>query len=254
MITIHWVLSLPPGLSKDEYDDWYLNTHTKYGKNSPGIIRYCVNRVVALQPEVARGAAFRVAEECWHDFEAAELSWNLPLGHAVLGDAVANLGMLDAASMPGIAVTRDKMLDVANPARFSSLRRGFRDREDGTISKFLAFGMAHGDPEIGSWYEATFGELGLDPRVREHIFGTSIHRRLQVGRLVTIPGDPDQCLYDWALELWFDNNDDARAFLSDASFTRMWGELEQRSSKVNAALYRGQEMLIVGDPVAHRDD
>ena len=254
MITIHWNLLLSPGWSEEEFDDWYLNQHTNYGKNSPGIVRYCVNRAIREQPLAARGRAFRVAEECWRDFEAAEQSWNLPLGHAVLGDAMANLGMLDGRSLPGIAITVDRLFEVSQPASFNPLRRGFMHRNDGTISKFLAFGTSKAGDGIGDWYASEFSNLGLCSAARGHVFGTTLGRRLQVGRLITIPGEAGQVLYDWALELWFDDNPTARQFLDGPEFVQMWSALERESTNVSAALYRGQEMLIVADPIPHVDD
>lgn len=161
MITIHWVLRLSPGWTAAEYDEWYLGQHTGYGKNSPDIVRYCVNRALADQPPAARGEAFRVAEECWDSFEKAEASWNAPLGHAVLGDAVANLGLLDAQSLPGIAVTEDREFEVARPAIFSTLKRGFKGSEDGTIVKFLAFGMSRRTDAAGWYGQSTAISAGM---------------------------------------------------------------------------------------------
>lgn len=254
MITIHWVLRPSPGWSLQEYDNWYLGQHTNYGKKSPDIVRYCVNRALSRQPAAARGQAFRVAEECWDSFEAAEASWNAPLGHAVLGDAVANLGLLDAASLPGIAVTEDHQLEVARPAIFSTLKRGYAASTDGTIVKYLAFGMSDRGPGLVEWYKENFASLGQDPRLREHIFGGSIGRSLHVGRLIRIPGENGQLLYDWALELWFDTTGDAHSFLDGSAFQAMWRELDEESSQISAALYRGQEMLVIANPVAHRED
>lgn len=253
MITIHWVLRLSSDWSANEYDDWYLGQHTNYGKNSPGIVRYSVNRALSEQPEQARGALFRVAEECWDTFEDAEASWNAPLGHAVLGDAVANIGLLDANALPGIAVTEDRCFDVDQPAIFSTLKRGYTSSKDGTIVKFLAFGMAENGPQIADWYATKYADLGRDGRLRQHIFGRSIGRKLQVGRLITIPGEEDQLLFDWALELWFENVLEAHSFLGDAAFLNMWKELEDKSNNISASLCRGQEMLVMAAPVVHRD-
>lgn len=254
MITIHWVLRLSPGWNADDYDEWYLGQHTNYGKNSPNIVRYCVNRALSEQPRQARGAVFRVAEECWDSFEEAEASWNAPLGHAVLGDAVANLGLLDANALPGMAVTEDRCLDVARPAIFNTLKRGYTSSEDGTIVKFLAFGMSENGPQIADWYCETYADLGQDQRLRQHICGKSIGRKLQVGRLLTIPGEEGQLLYDWALEFWFGNVAEAHDFLNDVPFLAMWQAIEERCSDISASLYRGQEMLIAANPAHHHDD
>ena len=72
--------------------------------------------------------------------------------------------------------------------------------------------------------------------------------------MIAIPGEDGQVLYDWALELWFDDNPTARQFLDGPEFVQMWSALERESTNVSAALYRGQEMLIVADPIPHVDD
>jgi hypothetical protein len=89
--------------------------------------------------------------------------------------------------------------------------------------------------------------------VREHIFGTTVGKRVEVGYLATIPG-PDQLAYDWNLELWFDSNEDAHAFLALEGFGSMWAELGSVTSSRVAALFRGQERLMISDPIEHRDD
>jgi hypothetical protein len=144
-------------------------------------------------------------------------------------------------------------LEVARPAIFSTIRRGFRGREDGTITKFLAFGLADGRGDLGAWYGDRFGALGHDPLVREHVFGTTVGQRVPVGYLASIPG-PDQEAYDWLLELWFDGNDAAAAFLAGDAFRAMWDELSGASSQTIGGLFRGQERLMISDPLPHRDE
>lgn len=252
MISLHWVMVLPPGLTTGRFDDWYLFTHTRYGKASLGIVRYTVNRVLDTPISPTSGAVYRVAQEYWNDWEALEACWNSPSGHAVLGDGLVNIG-LDPATIPGVALTMDHQFDVACPANFSTFARGYRSRKDGTIIKFLAYGKNRGDDEVGSWYQERFSALGQDQRVREHIFGTSVGKQVQIGYLTTLPG-PTQISYDWVLELWFDDAPDATAFLHSAGFMPMWSALNERSHSVVAALFRGQEMLVSMDPVVHRDD
>jgi hypothetical protein len=89
--------------------------------------------------------------------------------------------------------------------------------------------------------------------VRQHLFGTTLEQRVQVGYLATIPG-PDQLAYDWNLELWFDSNDDAHAFLGSDAFHGMWEDLGSVTSGRVAALFRGQERVMILDPLDHRDE
>ncbi len=252
MISLHWVLVVPKGMTPEQFDDWYLFSHTRYGKASLGITRYVVNRALGNQPPAAEGRVYRVPQEYWNSFEDMEACWNSPSGHATLGDGMVNMG-LDPGAIPGIAITRDRQLSVAHPASFSTFARGYRNRPDGTVVKFIAFGVTPDVADCAGWYEDRFGALGLDPLVREHIFGTTLGKVVKIGSLSSLPG-PDQTHYDWALELWFDDAAAARSFMNAPEFDRMWSAIKGRSSDIVAGLFRGQEMMVVMDPIAHRDD
>lgn len=252
MISLHWVLTLQPGMTAEQFDAWYLFTHTRYGKASLGITRYVVNRALAQQPAAAEGTIFRVPQEYWNTFDAMEACWNSPSGHATLGDGMANMG-LDPGPIPGVAITQDRQFPVLQPAAFSTFGRGYRNRPDGTLVKFLAFGKTTEPGQCAAWYADRFAGLGEDGRLREHIFGTTLGRVIRIGSLASLPG-PGQKNFDWALELWFDDAATAHAVLESAPVAAMWSALKARSSDVVAALCRGQEMMVVIDPIAHRDD
>ncbi|MBL6751725.1 MAG: EthD domain-containing protein [Nevskia sp.] len=252
MISLNWVMVLPAGMSAEQFDQWYLGVHTRYGKASQGIVRYVVNRALAAQPAAACGAVYRVAQEYWNDWAAMEACWNSPSGHAVLGDGLANIG-LDPGTIPAVALTADRRFDVAQPANFSTVGRGYRSRADGTVVKFLAYGMSARRDSMAQWYAERFAGLGQDPRVREHVFGTTVGKTLRIGALASLPG-AGQKSYDWLLELWFDDRAGAAAFLDSAVFRSTWSALQEASGETLAALFRGQEMLVVMDPTPHRDD
>ena len=84
---------LPTGLRAEHFDEWYLGTHTLYGKASLGIVRYTVNRAFSLQPPAARGELYCIAQEYWQDWSSFEACWNSPSGHAVLGDGLVNIDL-----------------------------------------------------------------------------------------------------------------------------------------------------------------
>jgi hypothetical protein len=254
MVSFNWVIVLPKGLTAEQFDEWYLGVHTKYAKVAHGIKRYSINRALAEQPAAATGEVFRVAQEYWDDWDTMVECWNSATGHTLLGDGQVNMG-LDPGTLPGIALTEEVQLEVTNPARFSTIQRGYRDREDGTITKFVAMGLAKdGDSAgIGDWYRGRFAGLGEDPRLGEHVFGTTVGRTIPVGLLSSLP-TPDQTSYDWNLEMWFASNADARAFLESEPFTAMWSELTDASTETVSALLRGQEMLVQNDALPHRDD
>lgn len=252
MIGLNWVMLLPEGLGVERFETWYLGIHTQYVETALGVKRYAINRAVADQPDAATGTVFRVAQEYWDDWETMEKCWNSASGHVLLGDGLVNMG-LDTGTIAGVAVTEDVQLDVEQHAVFDVVRGGFRGRDDGTITKFLAYGMADAGAGVGEWYRERFAGLGLDRRLREHLFGTTVGKRVQVGYLATIPG-ANQLSYDWNLELWFDSNDDARDFLDSEGFLDMWKDLGAVTSDRVAALFRGQERVIISDPLGHVDD
>lgn len=251
MIGLNWIIVPPDGMSWDRFDEWYLGSHTKFGKRSPGIVRYSISRAFTGQPGVAAGTVYRVAQEYWNDWDDLEKSWNSPSAFATLGDGLVHIGA-DPAINPAISLGEDVQLPVAVPAQFSTVRRGYRGSPDGTHVKLLAFGFAADPTRLASWYRQACESLGEDQAVREHIFGTRLGRTLQIGYLASIPA-PGQLSYDWNLELWFDDRPQAEEFLRSRPFLKAWTELKARSSGVLAALVRSQEMLVSMDPVDHSE-
>jgi hypothetical protein len=252
VISFNWLITLPKHLNEDQFDAWYLGIHTEYAKVAHKIVRYSINRRVANQPAAAHGDFSRVAQEYWEDWESMVACWNHPTGHALLGDGLANMG-LDPGTLPGIALTEHTQFEVARPAQFSTFQRGYRARADGTISKFIAFGMAKDRAGIKRWYASNFAALGNHELLREHVFGTTVGRTIKVGIVATLP-NPDQLSYDWNLELWFDSNADAHAFLASGEFNAMFTQLRGASMQTVAGLFRGQEMLMLNTALPHRDD
>ena len=252
MISFNWVIILPEHLTEEKFDKWYLGIHTEYAKVAHKIVRYSINRRVARQPAIAHGEFFRIAQEYWEDWESMVACWNHPTGHALLGDGLVNMG-LDPGTLPGIALTEHRQFDVAHPAQFSTFRRGYRARPDGTITKLIAFGMAKDKTGIKKWYAERFANLGQDPLVREHVFGTTVGKTIHLGYVGALPNEHMRS-YDWNLELWFDSNDDALAYLASAPFLEMFSQLRAVSTDTLAGLFRGQEMLMLNTAIPHRDE
>ncbi|NJN81231.1 MAG: hypothetical protein HC802_02375, partial [Caldilineaceae bacterium] len=65
--------------------------------------------------------------------------------------------------------------------------------------------MADDKMPSGNWYAERFSDLGQDPLVREHVFGTTVGKTIEIGYVATLPA-AQQVSYDWNLELWFDSN------------------------------------------------
>lgn len=252
MISFNWVIVVPKHLTEQKFDDWYLGKHTEYAKVAHKIIRYCINRRVAEQPAAAHGEFFRIAQEYWEDWDSMVECWNHHTGYTLLGDGMAYMG-LDPGTLPGIALTEETQFKVAQPAQFSTVRRGYRARPDGTNSKFIAFGMANDRNGIKDWYSKRFADLGQDGLVREHLFGTTVGKTISLGYIATLPS-ANQVSYDWNLEMWFDSNKDAHTYLASAPFKKMFSELRSVSSNTLAGLFRGQEMLMLNTARPHRDE
>jgi len=215
-------------------------------------VRYCINRRLSEQPVIAHGEFFRIAQEYWETWDDVVACWNHHTGYTLLGDGMAYMG-LDPGTLPGIALTEETQFEVAHPAQFSTVRRGYRARADGTITKLIAFGMAKDRTGIKDWYAKQLSDLGQDPRVREHVFGTTVGKTIEFGYVGRLPSS-GQLSYDWNMELWFDSNQDAHAYLNTSSFTDMFSKLRSVSTDTLAGLFRGQEMLILNTARAHRDD
>jgi hypothetical protein len=252
MISFNWVITLPKHLTADAFDAWYLGIHTNLAKVAHKIVRYNINRRTADQPAVAHGDFFRIAQEYWATWDDMVECWNHPTGWALLGDGLVNMG-LDPGTLPGIALTEERRFEVARPAVFSTFRRGYAARPDGTITRFIAFGMAKDAAGIGDWYAARFAALGEHPLLREHRFGTSVGRTIELGMVGRLPNE-HMLSYDWNLELWFDSNADAHTFLSSEPLLGMFGALREASTDTLGGLFRGQEMLVQNMALPHRDD
>jgi hypothetical protein len=178
--------------------------------------------------------------------------WNHSSGFALLGDGLANMG-LGSGTLPGIALTEHTQFDVTSPANFSTFQRGYRARKDGTITRFIAFGMAKERAGVKDWYATRFADLGKYPLLREHVFGTTVNKVIEFGLVGRLPND-EMRSYDWNLELWFDSNEEARTFLSSEPFISMFSELRSVSTQTLGGLFRGQEMLMLNKALPHRDD
>ena len=98
-----------------------------------------------------------------------------------------------------------------------------------------------------------FADLGRHKLVREHVFGTTVGRTIEIGYLGALP-NTDMVSYDWNLELWFDSNADAHAYLGSEPFGAMFAQLRAVSSNTLAGLFRGQEMLMLNTALPHRDE
>lgn len=248
MITSTWLMVLAPGFTEEMFEEWYLKTHIGVAKQSQDLKHYSISRAFAEQPPQAHGTVFRIAQLWWDSPEKLQASLTSYSGNALRGDAILNM-----APNPSIALTEDVQLEVKQPVIFDTFRGQYRT-SDGTVTKVLAFGMSE-DPGVGEWYRTAWADLGLDERVREHIFGTSIRRTLEIGLLdgAALPS-PGQGSWDWMLELWFDSKSDAVAFLNSPEFGDAWRELAAKSGETHLSVHRCQEIFVSVDPWKHDEE
>ena len=253
MISFNWVITLPKHLTADQFDAWYLGIHTELAKVAHKIIRYSINRRVNVQPEVAHGDYFRIAQEYWADWDSMVECWNHTTGWALLGDGMVNMG-LQPGTLPGIALTTHTQFDVAQPAQFSTFQRGYRRAGPTGRSR---------NSSPSAWPRTRPASRTGTPRpsaisARTASCASTCSARAWARRSSsawsgTLPSE-GQLLYDWNLELWFDSNEDAIAYLNSAEFKEKFAKLKDASTDTLAGLFRGQEMLMLNTALPHRDD
>ena len=175
-----------------------------------------------------------------------------PTGYALLGDGMVNMG-LEPGTLPGIALTEHTQFEVAQPARFSTFQRGYRARPDGTITKFIAFGMAKDAAGIKDWYAKRFADLGKDPLVREHVFGTTVGKTIKLGTWARCRA-PASFPTTGTSSSGSTRTTTRIAYLASAPFNDMFSELRTVSTDTLAGLFRGQEMLMLNTALPHRDE
>ena len=253
MVTSSWLMVLPEGFTPEKFDGWYLYTHTDVAKHCQDLTHYTVNRAFADQPSQSHepadhGKLFRIAQLWWDTPEKLQESFNSYSGSAVRGDAFLNVS-LEAAVHPSVAFTEDTQFEVRKPAVWSMFQRGYVGNSEGTIVKVLGYGLSD-DRDIADWYAKTYAGLGEDERVRTHIFGKGINRKLPIGLEATLPGDA-QVSWDWMVELWFDSSDEARGFIDSEPFASAWSDLAERSGDTLLSVLRGQEMFVNVAPIDH---
>ncbi|HET6372508.1 MAG TPA: EthD family reductase [Candidatus Polarisedimenticolia bacterium] len=246
MVTSSWFMVLPEEFTPEMFEEWYLDTHTVVAKQCQDLRRYCISRTYAAQPPQAHGGVFRIAQLWWDTPEKLRDSFISYSGSAVRGDALLNMG-----GNPYMAITDDVQFDVARPATFDPFAGCYRGTADGAIVKVLAYGMSD-DADIAQSYADSWANLGEDERLRGHVFGTSINRTLEIGRLpgASLPTE-GQGFWDWMLELSFDSKQEAEAFLEGERFASLWRELKERSGETHLSVNRAQDIFLSVDPLRH---
>ena len=178
MISFNWVITVPKHLTADSST---LGTSASTPSSPRSRTRSCATASTAASQTSRRprhGEFFRIAQEYWDNLgrhgRVLEPPYRLRATrrrHGQYGPRPRHLARYRAHRST-------TQFDVAQPAEFSTFRRGYRARPDGTITKLIAFGMAKDRAGIKDWYAKRFAGLGQDPLVREHVFGTTVGKTI----------------------------------------------------------------------------
>lgn len=204
MIKVLWFLSVPPHLTLEQFEQWYLNTHTRIAKGMEGMRRYAINRAVRRQPLFIgreQPLTHRIAEVWWDDVKAVEVCFNSPGGLADLGDGVSNIG-LKGDTLPVILFVEEAEYAVGEAVGFN-LTSGTYLGRDFLVKLFGLLRLPEG-AELDTWYTQATARLSQMMGLRKHVYGTVSPETVQIGRVITWPpgGKP---AYDRVIELWFDS-------------------------------------------------
>ena len=148
MIKVLFFLNVPSHLTLEQFEDWYLHTHTRIAKGMEGMRRYAINRTQPRQPlfmGTAQAPTHRIAEAWWDDLQAVETCFNSPGGLADLGDGVSNIG-IEADSLPVVLFIEETEYP-ANEAVGFNLTSGSYLGRDSVVKLFGLVRIPHDTPD-----------------------------------------------------------------------------------------------------------
>lgn len=90
MIKVVSLWALPPGLSEDEFESWYVARHIPDAQKIPGLRRYTVNRVVP--EERANTRFYRMAELSFDSMADARAAFESAEWRYAFADAKRYIG------------------------------------------------------------------------------------------------------------------------------------------------------------------
>lgn len=204
MIKVLWFLSIPPHLTVEQFEDWYLNTHTRVAKGMEGMRRYAINRALRRQPLVTgtgQPLTHRIAEVWWDSVKAVGVCFNSPGGLADLGDGLSNLGV-KSDSLPVVLFVEETEYPVGEAIGFNLTSGTYLGR--GFLVKLFALVRLPEGVDLDAWYEEAAPRIGQMLGLRKHVYGRVSQETVQIGHVITWPpgGKP---AYDRVIEFWFDS-------------------------------------------------
>lgn len=90
MIKVVSIWALPPGMSEEDFEAWYVGTHIDDARKIPGLRRYTVNRVI--QAERANSRFYRMAELSFDSVEASRAAFESAEWRRAFADAKKYIG------------------------------------------------------------------------------------------------------------------------------------------------------------------
>ncbi len=279
MIKVLWFLNVPSHLTLEQFEDWYLHTHTRIAKGMEGMRRYAINRTQPRQPlfmGAAQAPTHRIAEVWWDDLQAVETCFNSPGGLADLGDGMSNIGV-HADSLPVVLFVEETEYPASEAIGFNLTSGSYLGR-DSVVKLFGLVRIPHDAPaelpdsppaasenseetaeniqEVGQaarahiafdgWYAQTSARVSQLMGLRKQVYGKVSSDTIQIGHTMTWPpgGAP---AYQRVIELWFDSVEAIdMAFVSRQGKELLEG-LQQQGVTLDWVAMRNQELFFSFD-------
>ena len=242
MIKVLWFLSVPAHLTLEQFEAWYLNTHTRIAKGMEGMRRYAINRALRRQPlfvGAGQPLTHRIAEVWWDDVKAVESCFNSPGGLADLGDGFSNLG-IRSESLPVILFVEEAEHPVGEAIGFNLTSGTYLGRE--FLVKLFGLLRLPGEGDFDAWYAEAAFRLGQMMGLRKHVYGTVSGEAVKIGHVITWPpgGKP---AYDRIIELWFDSGEAIDMAFASRQGKELLDGLKQLGVTPDWVAMRNQELF-----------
>jgi hypothetical protein len=204
MIKVLWFLGIPSHLTVEQFEQWYLQTHTRIAKGMEGMRRYAINRALRRQPLLVgreQPLTHRIAEVWWDNLKAVEVCFNSPGGLADLGDGLSNMGAREE-TLPVTLFVEETEYPVGEAIGFNLTAGTYLGRE--FLVKLFGVVRVPEGVDFDAWYLQAEPRIGQMMGLRKHVYGKVSPETIHIGHVITWPpgGQP---AYDRVIELWFDS-------------------------------------------------
>jgi hypothetical protein len=253
MIKVLWFLSVPAHLTVEQFEQWYLNTHTRIAKGMEGIRRYAINRALRRQPLFVgreQPLTHRIAEVWWDTIKAVEVCFNSPGGLADLGDGLSNLGV-KSDTLPVTLFVEETEYPAGEALGFN-LTSGTYLGRDFLVKLFGLVRLPEG-VDLDTWYNHSASRIGQMPGLRKQVYGKVSPETIRIGHVITWPpgGKP---AYDRVIELWFDSGEAIDMACASRQGKEFLDGLQQLGVTPDWVAMRNQELFFSFDAYQPLED